>query len=78
MMHENLNKKITLSLPSIWLVNAYTIALGIIIGFHKSIYDWTQTDWIIVLSPFLIEICLGISILFVFILVLLVKAILRK
>jgi hypothetical protein len=78
MMHEILNNKITFSLPSIWLVNAYTIALGIIIGFHKSIYDWTQTDWIIVLSPFLIEICLGISILFVFILVLLVKAILRK
>jgi hypothetical protein len=77
-MHEILNNKITFSLPSIWLVNAYTIALGIIIGFHKSIYDWTQTDWIIVLSPFLIEICLGISILFVFILVLLVKAILRK
>jgi hypothetical protein len=78
MMHEILNNKITFSLPSIWLVNAYTIALGIIIGFHKSIYDWTQTDWIIVLSPFLIEICLGISILFVFILVLLVKAILRN
>jgi hypothetical protein len=77
-MHEILNNKITFSLPSIWLVNAYTIALGIIIGFHKSIYDWTQTDWIIVLSPFLIEICLGISILFVFILVLLVKAILRN
>lgn len=77
-MHENLNKKITLSLPSIWLVNAYTIALGIIIGFHKSIYDWTRIDWIIVLSPFLIEICLGIIILFVFLLVLLVKAIIRK
>lgn len=77
-MHENLNKKITLSLPSIWLVNAYTIALGIIIGFHKSIYDWTQTDWIIVLSPFLLEICLSISILFVFLLVLLVKAIIRN
>jgi hypothetical protein len=77
-MHEILNNKITFSLPSIWLVNAYTIALGIIIGFHKSIYDWTQTDWIIVLSPFLIEICLGISIFFVFILVLLVKAILRN
>ena len=78
MKHENLNKKITLSLPSTWLVNAYTIALGIIIGFHKSIYDWTQTDWIIVLSPFLIEICLGISILVIFLSILLVKAILRK
>lgn len=77
-MREILNNKITLSLPSIWLVNAYTIALGVIIGFHKSIYDWTQTDWIIILSPFLIEICLGISILFVFLLVLLVKAILRN
>ena len=34
MMKENLNKKITLSLPSMWLIHAYTIALGIIIGFH--------------------------------------------
>lgn len=77
-MKENLNKKITLSLPSMWLVHAYTIALGIIIGFHKPIYDWTKTDLIIILFPSLVEICLGLSILFIFLLVLLVKAISRK
>ena len=78
MMKENSNMKINFGLPSMWLVHAYTIALGIIIGFHKPIYDWTKTDLIIILFPSLVEICLGLSILFIFLLVLLVKAISRK
>ena len=57
------NTKITFSLPSPWVFTAYTIALGLIVGFHKPIYNWTDVDWLIVGIPIIIE--MGICICFI-------------
>ena len=49
------NTKITFSLPSPWVFHAYTLALGLIVGFHKPIYNWTDADWLIVGMPIIVE-----------------------
>ena len=60
---KNTNTKFTFSLPSYWVFNAYTLVLALIVGFHKPIYSWNNTDWLIVGTPILIEI--GICICFI-------------
>lgn len=73
-----MNTKFSFTLPNLWIVNAYTITLSLIIALWKPIYEWSAIDWLIVLSPFIIEICLGVFILVIFLTVLIFKFLFRK
>ena len=73
-----MNAKFSLTSPNLWIVNAYTITLGLIIALWKPIYEWNTIDWLIVLSPFIIEICLAVFILVIFLIVLIFKFLFRK
>ena len=72
------NKLMSKLLPSPWVFHAYTIVLAVCVGFHKPICNWSDTDWIVVGMPIIVEFCLCVCFMAIDIIVEIISFLIRK